>query len=515
MIVAPKRRLRRPPATAASITSPIGGLNARDSLAAMPPQDAVIMTNFFCSPTTVDLRRGYTQWVTGLPNFVESLMPYLSATTPKLFAASGTAFYDVTNTGAVGAAVVTALTNARWQHANIGTPGGQFLLNVNGADKLRGYDGTNWWADGDGSHDITGFNTANAIHINIFKNRVYLVEKNSFSVWYLGLQSISGAATEFDLSSLFKLGGYLQAMATWTIDNAAGIQEYAVFLSSEGEIALYQGYDPSSSGSWSLVGMFRVGRPVGRRCFEKIGSDIVVISSDGAFPLSKALLTDRYQLADALSNKIVNLVNIAVQNYNNNFGWQPILYPLGNKLIINVPTVEDSTSIQFVMNTITGAWQQFENWNAACFAVLEDTLYFGGSTFVARADYGNTDNGANVSGEVKTAFQYFGSPGQLKRWTMVRPIFGVAGNISPAIRLDIDFENILPTQVAGFTAATGTLWDTALCDTFLWSSSLNIQRDWQGANGVGYCAAFHMVITSSVETQWMSIDYVYERGGIL
>ena len=509
------RRRKAGPATASSITSPIGGLNARDSLAAMPPQDAVIMTNFFCSPTTVDLRRGSVNWATGLPNFVESLMPYLSSTTPALFAASGTAIYDATNTGAIGAAVVTGLTNARFQHANFGTPGGQFLLNVNGADKLQGYDGTNWWVDGDATHDITGFDTALAIHINIFKNRVYLVEKNSFSVWYLGLQSISGVATEFDMSSLFKLGGSLMAMATWTIDNAAGIQEYAVFLSTEGEIALYQGYDPSSSGSWSLVGMFRVGRPVGRRCFEKIGSDIVVISSDGAFPLSKALLTDRYQLADALSNKIVNLVNIAVQTYGSNFGWQPILYPLGNKLLVNVPVVEDSTAIQFVMNTITGAWHQFEDWNAACFAVLEDSLYYGGNGVVVKADTGNTDNDANIQGEVKTAFQYFGSPGQLKRWTMVRPIFSVAGNISPAIRLDIDFENVLPTQVAGFTAATGTLWDTALWDTFLWASSLNIQRDWQGANGVGYCAAFHMIITSAVETQWMSIDYVMEKGSIL
>lgn len=512
MIAARKRRAN---AQSTSITAPIGGLNARDSLAAMPPQDAVTLNNFFCSPTTVDLRKGYANWATGLTNWVESLMPYQNATTQKLFAAAGTKIFDATSNAAVGAAVVSGLTNARWQYANFGTAAGQYLLNVNGADKLRGYDGTVWWADGDGTHDITGFDTSLAIQINAFKNRVYLIEKSSFRVWYLPLSSIAGAANSLDLSPLFKLGGYLMAMATWTVDNAAGIQEYAVFLSSEGEIALYQGYDPSSSGSWSLVGMFHVGRPVGRRCFAKMGSDVIVISSDGAFPLSKALLTDRYQLSDALTNKIVNLVNEAVQTYKGNFGWQPILYPLGNKFIVNVPLVENSQQNQFVMNTINGAWHTFTGWNASCFAVLQDVLYFGGNGVVCQADTGNTDNGANVQGEVKSAFQYFGAPGLLKRWTMVRPIFNVAANITPAIRLDIDFEDVTPTQTASYSAATGTPWDTALWDTFLWAGALNIVKNWQGANGVGYCAAFHMKLVSKVQTQWMSIDYVYEKGGVI
>lgn len=499
-----------------SITAPVGGLNARDSLAAMPPQDAVILTNFFPTPTTVDLRQGSTNWVTGFTHPVETIIPYTSGTSQKLFAISGTALYDATAQGAVGAAVVSGLSNARFQWINFGTSGGQFAMAVNGADKLIGYDGTSWWKDGDGTHDITGFDSSLAIHINNFKNRVYLVEKNSFSVWYLPTSSVGGAASELDLSSLFRLGGYLMAMATWTVDNAAGIQEYAVFLSSEGEIALYQGYDPSTSGSWSLVGMFRVGRPVGRRCFEKIGSDIAVISSDGVFPLSKALLTDRYQLQDALSNKIVKLVNAAVQLYGTNFGWQLTLYPLGNKLILNVPQSEDSVQFQYVMNTITGSWCTFEDWNANCFAVLQDSLYYGGATAVVQADTGFDDNGANIEGEVQTAFQYFGSPGQLKRWTMIRPIFNTAAILTPAISLDIDFASNLPTQTATYSGVSGTPWDTAFWDTFLWQSLSTIQKDWQGANGVGYAAAFHMLLAcKTVAVQWMSIDYVFERGAIL
>ena len=59
-----------------SIPAPIGGLNARDSLAAMAPTDAVQMINWYPTPSDVLLRKGYTKHSTGLTNTVESLMNY-------------------------------------------------------------------------------------------------------------------------------------------------------------------------------------------------------------------------------------------------------------------------------------------------------------------------------------------------------------------------------------------------------------------------------------------------------
>ena len=48
-------------ATTASIPSPIGGWNARDSLANMAATDAVQLVNWYPTPTDVTLRKGYTQ----------------------------------------------------------------------------------------------------------------------------------------------------------------------------------------------------------------------------------------------------------------------------------------------------------------------------------------------------------------------------------------------------------------------------------------------------------------------
>jgi len=49
-------------AMTASLASPIGGWNARDSLAEMSPLDAVQLTNFFPTPTDVTMRRGWSRY---------------------------------------------------------------------------------------------------------------------------------------------------------------------------------------------------------------------------------------------------------------------------------------------------------------------------------------------------------------------------------------------------------------------------------------------------------------------
>lgn len=49
-------------AVTASLASPIGGWNARDSLAEMNPLDAVQLTNFYPTPTDVTMRRGWSRY---------------------------------------------------------------------------------------------------------------------------------------------------------------------------------------------------------------------------------------------------------------------------------------------------------------------------------------------------------------------------------------------------------------------------------------------------------------------
>lgn len=138
--------VQRNNAQVASVPAPVGGWNARDSLANMDPLDAVQMTNMFPTTTNVALRGGYVEWATGMSGQVQTLMTYNGAATVEMFAAdaTGLSIYDVTTQGAVGAPEVTGLTNAKLEYVNIATPGGNYLIYCNGEDSVGSYDGTTW-----------------------------------------------------------------------------------------------------------------------------------------------------------------------------------------------------------------------------------------------------------------------------------------------------------------------------------------------------------------------------------
>lgn len=497
-----------------SIPAPVKGLNSKDAIAQMEPTYALVLDNYFCQPTSVDTRAGSNNWATGLGAWVETITHYSGGATQKMFAAAGSNIYDITSSGAVGAAVVSGLSSARFQTTNFATAGGTFLYMVNGVDHPLLYNGSTW----NTNPAITGVTTANLIHVNAFQNRLYFIEKNTLHVWYLPLQSITGAASLFDLSSIFTMGGYLMAMMTWTIDNTSGVQDYAVFITSEGQVAIYSGYDPSFASSFTLVGVFRMGRPIGRRCFTKMGSDNVVVCADGITLLSKELTTDR-SLSSTLSYNILKSITDDVTSYAGNFGWQPVYYPIGNKLIINVPAVENNTQYQYVMNTITGAWSTWNkennSFNAACWDTFEDAIYFGGNGNVIQADTGETDNGAAIQADMKPAFSYFGTLGQSKLFTMVRPIIISDGTVMPSFTLCVDYNDTQP-PTAPLSTGSGAAWDTSPWDTTPWGGAATVNKNWLSVGGIGYAAALRMATTTkNVSCSVQSIDYVYEVGGVL
>lgn len=511
-----------------SISAPTGGLNARDSIADMPEMDAVVLDNWFPDTTEVRVRNGSAYFADFGNRPVESIMPYNGPVTKKLFSASIDGIYNITPGGHIASADIASPTNARFQHVNMGTPGGNFLLAVNGADKLHGYNGTAWWTDGDGTHDITGVDSATLISVNIFKSRVWLTQKDTAKAWYLPINSIAGAATAFDFTSLFYLGGYLMGMTTWTVDNASGLQEYAVFVSSEGEVLVYQGYDPASSSTFALAAHFRIGRPIGRRFYAKIGSDVVLLTADGVVPLSQSLLTDRSAVNIALSNKIVHAITNDVSLYKDNFGWQIILHPIENQLIVNVPQSENNRQYQYVMNTINKSWCTFGQqlnysaWNANCFGLFSDKLYYGSnSKYVFEASVGEEDAFDNLTMSdivsiATPAFSYFKSKGREKLFGLARPLLKINGTIQVALQFNVDFNLDTPNlSYATVSTSGGSPWDTSPWDTSPWGGDFQIIKDWQTINGIGFSGSLTIGAVTNTVLSWQSTDYTYQMGGVL
>lgn len=580
-------------AVTASVSSPIGGWNARDSIANMPPLDAVVLNNFWPTPTDVQLRLGYSQFSTGITGQVNSLMNYAGVSQQKLFAAAGTSIYDASSSTAVA---VKTITNDKLQHVNVGTTGGHFMVAVNGDDPALIYDGTNWISyastataqtistitrGGAGNltatvttasahglvtgnqivvagavpsqyngtyiitktsntaftytmasapasdattvgaytinYAITGVNSATFVHVNLFKNFLFFVQENSMEVWYLPVGQVAGAATKLDFGGIARMGGFIQAMGTWTIDAGQGADDYAVWVTNNGEAIVYNGTNPDAAETWALKGVWQLGQTYTRRCFLKWSGDLLLLTQDGLVPLAAALQSSRLDPRVNLTDKIFYAISQEASLYSGNFGWQINFFASENMLIINVPS---TTGVQqFCMHTISKAWCSFSGINAKCWELSYDQMYFGGNGFVGRFWDSYSDNGNNITAQVQQAYSYFDAPGQQKRFTMIRPIFqtdnGLPG-ILVGINTDFDAQNSLgAVSFNAINTATGT-WDNATWDDQVWGGNLALTKLWQGVTGIGYSGGIIMKVASQgIDVRWVSSDYVMERGGVL
>ncbi len=584
---------QRRTAITASMAAPIGGWNARDSLAEMNPLDAVELVNWYPTPSDLLLRKGYSKFAQSITGEVDTLMNYAGETGQKLFAAAGNTIYEVT--GGTTTTAFTGISSDIFQHAMISTAGGQFLVACNGVDPVLVYNGTYWFkiattstgqtistitrggtgnltatvttasahglvtgnqvtvsgaspTEYNGTYritvtsgttftytmasapatdattvgtylptGITGIDSSRFININLYKNRLWFVEKESMSAWYLETDSLAGAASEINLGGVASNGGYLQAMGTWTIDAGQGVDDYAAFVSSMGEVMVYAGLDPTDPNNWALRGVWQVGQTFNRRCFFKFAGDLLLITKDGLVPLAGALQSSRLDPRINLTDKIFWAVSQATDAYSTNFGWQINYYANQNMLILNIPT--NSGQEQYVMHTITKSWAKFTGINAKCWEIHNDQMYFGSNGYVGRFWDTYSDAGTNINGTVQQAYSYFESRGQLKRFTMIRPIFQTSGGV-PAIvaNVNIDFVTQDVTGTITFNPATvvAGVWDASTWDNAAWGGGLEVNKVWQGVNGIGYAAGIYMKVASQrIEVRWASTDYVMERGGVI
>lgn len=484
----------------------------------MNPKYAISLENFFPKPSFCEIRGGCSTHATGMTGNGKTLAVYNAPSgSSYLYCYTASGIYDVTGSGAVGASKL-ARTNGKHQTTMFGDGSNNWLIAVNGVDKPAYYDGSTWTAvDNASTPALTGLTTTNIIGVFEFKGRLIFIEKSSLSFWYLASGAAGGALTEFDLSGVAKKGGYLMAGATWTFDGGSGPDDRAVFVTSEGEVIVYTGTNPSSSTTWALTGTFDLAKPLGRRCLQKYGGDVILLTQNGVFPLSSALQSAMIDNRTAITNIIDNTFTDVARSYGGTFGWEAIIHPTQSALIVNIPIAEDGTHHQYVMNTITKAWCKFTGWSAETFAVMGNTLYYANGTTVVKAWTGTSDNGSNIVAYGKQAFSYFGDTGAQKRFSMFRPVLATDGSLSFLTDIDVDFNDTEITGTATYSVPAQSTWDSSTWDGSAWGGGFEVRKEWTSPDeNVGYCASGKIKIsTGQVAVQWMASDYVYESGGIL
>src|SRR3546814_14820442 len=93
------------------------------------------------------------------------------------------------------------------------------------------------------------------------------------------------------MAGIFGLGGSLLFGQRWSLSSGGdgGLSEQNAFVSTEGEVAIFQGLSPEDTQTWGEVGLYRVGRPWGKNAFISGSGDLAIATSVGLVPLSKAI----------------------------------------------------------------------------------------------------------------------------------------------------------------------------------------------------------------------------------
>lgn len=513
-----------------SVPAPTKGLNDTDSLANMDPMFAIELVNLFPGQSSLFVRAGYKQWITGLTEPVKTLISYNSMTgSNELFAANDTAIYDATTQGTRDPVtdIVKAITNGKLSYTNYSNVAGQYLVAVNGTDPGLLYDGTTWIdfttvVTPVNPGEVSGADMADMIQVQEFKQRLWFVEKNSMTAYFLPTDSVGGAMTPFFLGSVFPKGGFLQNIFTWSLDAGDGMDDLIVFQSNKGEIALYAGTDPTSASTFGLRSVYYVGSPLSDRTNVDLGGDAVMLGIFGLVPMSKVVGGQQSLTVyeSSLSRNISKTLNRIVRARENTPNWEMLNVPSFQALFINIPELGGTPATQYVMNTITGAWCQYdlplltmEVHDEAMFFTDEDGfVYIHDGEEVMDNVLLDDSGGDIIISSLKQAYNYFGAMGMNKHYQLIRPLFVATYPPGYIAQLSVDFSpnGIFSVPSPPVNPPATDTWDIAIWDETLWSPEQETQFEWIGVEGLGFCASLVIKMATNVQTEFVSVDWAYE-----
>ena len=479
-----------------SLPPPIGGWNTRDDPVSMSQTDATHLVNMWPEANQVSLRRGYIEHATGVgTGNVDTVAEFFDGSTRKLVAASPTNLYDATSAGSA-TSLKGSLNSGRWQTAMMNGVMGL----TNGADAPQTYDGSTV-----SNMTISGVGTASdLIGLHVFKSRSYFWKAGSPSFWYSAVNALGGACTEFALGEIARLGGTLKTMQSWSVDGGDGVDDYAVFIMSSGEVLVYQGSDPGSSSDWALVGSYRIPVPLDIRSATKVGAQVVCLTDN-----DMVFLPSAFDKPSPPASKLSGAIELAGPTYRANTGWQTVYYPIRNMLIFNIP-ISATQFEQYVLNTETGAPARFTNQNARAFGVFNDGLYFGTTDGkVMQADTGSDDDDANIEGDARQAWSDLGLPSN-KKVEAYRFVMSGTSSFEAGGAIAYDFTNANVNRRVT-TGGSGTPWGSPWGSS--WSSGTGVKQNWQIATGYGQVVSPQLSIGVEGERPvWYRTDLVVAQG---
>lgn len=451
----------------ASFSAPVFGWNTRDNLVGMDVRFARVLENMVVQGGSLCTRKGYTL-AAASNTLAESLAAYDWGAKKELFVATDGKLCVADFAQHTLIAKGEGYLNNRWN--NLFYKG--YLYFLNGQDAAVVYDGetiteANFTQAGEAEEQTpadTRLFTAGVLH----KNRLFFIERESLRFWYTkDAGAVQGEVLSFDLAQVARLGGNLVAAATWTYSVSSGAQESQIlFITSEGEVLVYAGDNPSEVNNWALRGTYKIPRPLGSKCVCALGGDLVYLGEDGYYMMSQLLSAPAAQKTAAFSDAI-NPTLSELKNSFSNYGWTVKAYQADGLLIVNVPR-SGAQAEQHVMNLQNGAWSRFSGLNALDWAELNGKLYFCGPGGVYQAQSGQNDNGKGIAWRFMGAYSNLGQP-YAKLLKELQLYYQGRNDLKFTVSVSVDFKKEYTAYQAN-PAAPQSRWDESPWDSTPWAA---------------------------------------------
>lgn len=354
------------------------------------------------------------------------------------------------------------------------------------------------------------------IHIVLtHQNRVWFADRDNLTVYYLPVQQKSGALKQLPLTALFKRGGTVRAVYTWTIDGGGGMDDKLVIFSSNNECAIYAGTDPDTD--FSLVGVFRFDSPMSKHCVVNYGGELYVLISTGLVPLSVLMKAETEQLGST-DKGVVSAFQPVAEKYRDRNGWQVILDHSTGRMICNMPLGAANRYKQMVRKMPTTFYASWSALPSRCWQWIDSRLYIGtddGRLLEVSSNY-LSDDGQPIRVDMQPSWSNFKTPAY-KDFKMIRPYITTDGEPKPFVDVKVDYDTSPPLNQPDVSfSQAGADWETGTWDEDFWAGGDIVVSNWNGVASAGNVGAPRLVaFISNCHFGVSGFDVIFEQGSIM
>lgn len=510
--------------------APVDGLNKNSAIADMKITEALVLENLVCKEGGIALRYGVSVGDQISGPSTSSLYGW----TPSPYGVNE--MYVVGNNGIYAYNYDTAAWSTK---AAIGTTVGGFMMTTwfstttdtflicNGGPStgVFTYSPSTGYVNRDATLVHGSFDSTQCAGMGSHAERLFFWESTGTSLFYLATAAVTGTLTELPIGPFLNKGGKILGVKSWTRDGGDGLDDYFCIFTTNGEVVIYQGYDPDDPDNWQKVGTFDIGQPITQtpglfaRHVMKVGADIGVLTKRGLAMLSQLAQTNEsghkkisvtYKISADYQRAVDATTSLTLETL-----WSVCEYPRENLIIINSPDqTTPANSQQLVVNVNTGGWSRWTGIIVMRGMMACDLVKGGLRMLKSTGDamsY-NTgfylDGGGGISWKMQTAFSNLKTMLN-KNVSMVRPhVYGAGVGFMPIIEIKSNFDP------SAFNSSSGQRTDLGLSNNVGGGAAFNNQR-WASCPAEGVTFSICLSGTSGEEMTINGIDVLYEISDIL